>query len=110
MLSRILKHVRLASYIIIALLFAVFSAVNRDIVELSLYPFDYALSLPEYLYALLFFLLGALVASLVMGKQLTKTKHLYGKMHKRATALENELAGLRLDQTAPLPVTQKINV
>ena len=87
-LGRVLKFIGIA---IIATLFVTFCVANRGAVTISLFPFPYSTELPEFLLAIFCFVLGALVAGLLITIRSLKVRHLLVMERKKNMAMENEL-------------------
>lgn len=76
--------------------------VNREFIDISFFPFPYAISLPKFLLVIASFAAGLLVGGLLMSSQIGRVKRIYNKEHKRAEALENEVKSLH-HETHALP-------
>lgn len=81
---------------LIAVLFITFAIVNRQAVTLSFFPLPYDVSMPQFLFAILCFALGVVVAGMISSVKMAKLRHRFSHEHKRAVALENELQGIKL--------------
>ena len=79
---------------VITIFFLVFSAVNRDVIRLSLFPLPYSAEIPEFLFAIFCFTLGLIVGWIVLSLKLSHSQHLLKSEHKRVMALQNEVSGL----------------
>lgn len=65
-------------------IFILFSIMNADILHLNLWPSDYVLSLPLPLFALFFFLLGAIIGVVLTWRYRgRKSQKLRKEMKKR---------------------------
>lgn len=83
--------------------FVMFAVANRGIVAISLFPLPYDAEMPVFLLAVLCVALGAVIGGLVMSCHLSKRYLQLRREHKRAEALENELAAMRAESSL-LPV------
>lgn len=90
---------RILLYAVIAGGFIVFSLANRTPVTLSLNPFPIEFELPKYLFGLLMFLAGVLIAGSVAGLQSFRLWLALDKSEKRVKALENEVAALHAESS-----------
>ena len=75
-------------------LLVLFAVVNREFIDLSLFPLPYDISLPKFLVAIICFGAGLLVGGILMSMKLGKAMHIYRQEHRRADALENEVKSL----------------
>jgi uncharacterized integral membrane protein len=77
-----------------------FAVVNRELVEISLYPFAYSAELPKFLLTIICFMLGILVGGALMSIKHSSQKRAFKHEHKRAVALENELKAIKAEQAS----------
>ncbi|MFW0776802.1 MAG: lipopolysaccharide assembly protein LapA domain-containing protein [Rickettsiales bacterium] len=78
----------------------VFAAVNRQLVEISLFPFPYSAEAPLFLLVIFCFLAGTIIASVVFIARASRIRHLYNVERKKVMALENELEGTKAQPDA----------
>lgn len=102
-----LQTLRLFFLSLVALAFIVFAVANRDKLDISLYPLTYSVTIPKFLFALLCFSCGAIVAWMVMCVRMAKLRHLFSAEHKRVKALENELQGMQAQPHARLTAAER---
>lgn len=96
-----LFYLKLLLLATITLLLVLFCVVNREAVELSLFPLPYTIALPTYLFTLLFLVIGYSIAALIgSSKRLSQTFRLK-RQSKRLDALENEVQGLKHESSLP---------
>lgn len=88
---------RIALYTAIAAGFIMFSLANRAPITLSFTPFPLEFELPRYLFGLLMFLAGVLIASSIAGLKSLQLWLSLEKSEKRVKALENEVAALHAE-------------
>jgi uncharacterized integral membrane protein len=98
--KRFLKTVLLA---FIAISFVTFAVVNRDTVQLSLFPLPYMMAMPLFLFAMLTFIAGAVVGWLCARLHLGNLRGKFKAEHKRVMALENEISVLHNEKPADVP-------
>jgi lipopolysaccharide assembly protein A len=87
--------------VIAVIVFTVFAVANRTTVAISLFPLPYSVDVPLFLLVLLCFALGVMFAGLTMGTKLSRSNRMLKKERKHATALHNELTGLKAAPTPP---------
>ncbi len=100
MFSRIFRAIKLWVAILLTALLVLFAIVNREFIEISLFPLPYALELPKFLIALICFGAGLLVGGITMSLKLGQAKRIYKREHQRVAALENEVKSLHHEQHA----------
>lgn len=97
-MSRIFRMLKLWLAIAVTLVLLLFAIVNREFIDISLFPLPYALSLPKFLLAIICFGAGLLVGGIVAGMKHGRAKRTYKQEHKRVAALENEVKSLHSQQ------------
>jgi uncharacterized integral membrane protein len=103
LLRRIISAIKFWCAILLTLLLVLFAVVNREFIDISLFPFPYDISLPKFLIAIICFGAGLIVGGLLMSARLGHAMHDSRKQHKRVDALENEVKSLHNEQHVPLP-------
>ena len=87
---------------LLVLLFSVIlillAVANRHDVTLSSYPLPYEITLPVYLFVLVFFLAGFAMATLTKSLFALKKGHDIRKQKQQIEALRNEVEGLRSER------------
>lgn len=86
-------------------MFVLFAVVNRQFIEISFFPFPYSLEMPQFLFAILCFGLGAIAGSLGISLKLSHSKRLLKSEHRQVMALKNEIGAMHAEQHDTLPAT-----
>jgi uncharacterized integral membrane protein len=94
----VLSALRFLFLIFSVIFFVAFAVSNRDAVIVGLFPLPYTAQMPKFLFALICFGLGIIVAGISLNLRMAKTRRNFAKEHKRAAALENELKGLKAEK------------
>ena len=81
----------------ITALLILFAVINRDFIDISLFPLPYTITLPKFLLAIICFAGGLLVGGLMMSLKMGRIRRSYKQDSKRASALENEVKALHID-------------
>ncbi len=98
MFSFVTKLIKIVFLLCLLALFVVFITNNPDPMAISLAPLPYVIELPLFVYAILFFLAGFLIAAfMAFGKHVSRSISLR-KANKRIDALENEVRSLRAEK------------
>ena len=98
-----LSKIKALFLFLIALFFIVFAVANRQLVTLSFFPLPYAVEMPIFLFSMVCFTLGIMMAGLLFSARSIKSRRLYRSEHKRVMALENELAGVKAENESLPP-------
>lgn len=98
--SRLIRRVKFFFALLLTLLLVFFAVVNRELVDISLFPLPYTLELPKFLLAIVSFAAGAVVGGLIVSLKHGPIRRHYKKQHKRVEALENELGTLHHERHA----------
>ena len=94
MFSRIYHMFKFWLVIAVVVLFIVFAAVNREFVDISLFPLPYIVKIPKFLMAIICFGAGLLVGGIVMSLKLARMIRMAKKEHQHVMALQNEVTSL----------------
>jgi uncharacterized integral membrane protein len=97
-LSRFFSAIKFWLSIGVTLLLLLFSIVNREFIDISLFPLPYDFSLPKFLLVIICFGLGLLVGGMLMSCKYTRAKRNLSREHERTAALENEVKSLHSQQ------------
>lgn len=100
MFAKLVSVVKFWFAMLLTTLLVLFSIVNREFIDISLFPLPYEISLPKFLIAIFCFGSGLLVGGIVMSAKLGKAMHIYRKEHRRNAALENEVKSIHNEQHA----------
>lgn len=98
MLTRLYSTLKFWFAMAITALLLVFAIVNREFIDISLFPLPYAISLPKFLLVIIAFGLGLLVGGMLMSLKISRVLRVYRKEHNRSIALENEVKSLHTEQ------------
>lgn len=98
LLSRLLRTLKLWFAFLITAILLLFAIVNREFIDLSLFPLPYDIALPKFLLVIICFGAGLLVGGIIMSAKLGKAKYATRHEHQRAAALENEVKSLHSEQ------------
>jgi uncharacterized integral membrane protein len=101
---QVLSAFRFFFLLVSIVLFVAFAVSNRDPVVVGLFPLPYTAQMPKFLFALICFGLGIIVAGISLNLRMAKTRRKFAKEHKRSMALENELKGIKAEKDG-LPAT-----
>lgn len=80
-----------------------FSVVNRQFIHISFFPLPYSADMPQFVFAVICFALGAIVGSLGVSLKLSKSKRMLKSEHKHVMALQNEVGALHAEKHDNLP-------
>lgn len=100
MYSKLVRQSKLWFAIALTVLLLVFAIVNREFIDISLFPLPYAITLPKFLLAIICFGAGLMVGGMLMSLKMGKVKRHYKRETKRASALENEVKSLHSEHHA----------
>lgn len=87
--------------LLLTLALIVFAVMNRGLLNISLFPLPYEISLPIYLFVLIFFLTGFGMAWLMLSARRAGDGINSRRYKRKIDALENELRGLRMQKVFP---------
>lgn len=99
-LSPLFRTLKLWLAFAVTALLVLFAIVNREFIDISLFPLPYELTLPKFLLAILCFGAGLLVGGILMSAKVSRAKSTCRKEQKRSAALENEVKSLHSEQHA----------
>ncbi len=94
MFSKLYRKLKLIAALLITVVFIVFAAVNREFVDISLFPLPYIVEIPKFLMAITCFGAGLLVGGIVMSLKLARMIRMAKKEHQHVMALQNEVTSL----------------
>lgn len=97
MLSRLAHALKFWAALVITAILLLFAVVNRELVDISLFPLPYSLTLPLFLMAIICFGAGLMVGGLIMSVKLGRAKRHFRQEHQRVAALENEVKSLHTE-------------
>lgn len=100
-LKRTLKFILIA---FIAVVFVTFSVVNREFVDISLFPLPYSATMPKFILAMLCFVFGFLFSWVALSLKITKSNHALKTEHNKVVALQNEVSALNEQRREHVPV------
>lgn len=95
-----MRKVKLLLVVCITLLLLNFAAVNRDFIDISLFPLGYTLEVPKFLLAIVCFGAGVIAGGLVMSLKLNRALRIAKKEHKLVRALQNEMDGFKQENSS----------
>lgn len=108
MFATIGRTLKLLLIAVFSVAFVAFAVVNREQVAVNLFPLPYSAQMPAFLFAIVCFTLGVVVAGLTMSLKLTKSRHQLKSEHRRVSALQNEIKGIHAKQnTLPAAIETK---
>jgi uncharacterized integral membrane protein len=83
---------------LVTVIFLAFAVSNREVVNLSLFPFPYAADLPVFLLTIASFAFGVIIGGITISFKHAKTRREAKAEHKRIDALENEINALKSER------------
>lgn len=103
MFAKIRSLFRWCAGVLLCTAFIVLFVNNRERMTIDVFPLPYIVEFPKYLYALFFVGLGLLLGWLITARSYWRVKGINKQMTQKIAALENELAGLKVEQIVSLP-------
>ena len=100
MFARLFRTLKLWLAFALTALLILFAIVNREFIEISLFPMPYVLELPKFLIAIICFGAGLMVGGILMSRKTSRVRRNYKHEQKRTAALENEVKSLHHEQLA----------
>lgn len=87
-----------------AIWFIIFAASNHDAVTLALFPLPYDIILPKFLFAILCFLAGAMIAGVAVSLKTSDEQRQFKKQRRKIAAMEEEIKIIKAKEpTLPVP-------
>ena len=98
MLHSLAKALKVSLYLLLIIAGVTLCVVNRTVVDLTLFPLPYAVSLPLFLLAIIFLVFGIVSGWLIARFKMTQVTRKHKDTQKRLVALENELTAIRTEK------------